>query len=1081
MAQDLLICSVEVLWIRVEIKAGFSLLRRWLPELTRLVLAVWMGGQSFAESAGAPTQNSFVYQGRLTDDAKTPADGTLYDFVFSLYAAEANGAVVGIPVTNNAVPVYGGVFVVNLDFGYGVFNGTPRWLQTTVRKKPASTFQVLSPRQPLSATPQALYALTVADGSVTAGKVTGLLNAANIPGLDTSKIVSGNLEDARLTPNVALLNRTNVFSSTNTFNGVVKATNANNQFTGTFTGNGAALTALNATQMTTGELDPSRVPNLDAGKITTGILGVTRVPDLDSAKITSGTLALARIPNLDATRIPNLDAAKITTGNLGDARLTPNVALLNRTNVFTSTNTFNGVVQATNASNQFTGTFTGNGAALTALNASQVTTGVLDPSRVPTLDAAKIASGILGVSRIPDLDAAKITSGTLALARIPNLDATRIPNLDAAKISTGELDPARVPTLDAAKIASGILGVTRIPDLDAAKIASGTLALARIPNLDATRIPNLDAAKITTGELEDARLSPNVALLNRTNVFTSTNTFKGAVTATNANNQFTGTFTGNGSAVTALNADQVTTGVLDPTRVPTLDAGKITTGVLGVTRIPDLDAAKITSGTLVLARIPNLDATRIPNLDAAKISTGVLDPARVPNLDANKITTGTLAADRIPSLDATKIGAGTLADDRLGSGIARTSELAALQATVVALQATVAALAGGSAGGTVISPNPGDPALLGAGLRLTVTVAAPGWVDDSAAATAPLPRSGHTAVWTGQEMIVWGGNYLKGKYLSDGASYRPELSQWIPVALYHAPEARMNHSAVWTGTEMLVWGGYNGTDYLAGGGRFTVGNNLWVSMSPSILSARERHGAVWTGSRWVIWGGSNAGGRLADGALYDPLTDSWTLLPGTGAPAPRAGASMVWAGDRLLVWGGDGASGLPLNTGAQLLFVNGLPTAWSPINASGAPSARSGHTAVWTGQRLLVWGGTSSASTSVGDGAAYDPASNSWQPLATANAPSARSLHNAVWTGSEMVVYGGQTASGLTATGAAYDPATDQWRVLGNPGSPQARTKATAIWSGTEVIFFGGRGNTSALAALQRLNPQPAWYFFRKP
>ena len=896
MAQDLLICSVEVLWIRVEIKAGFSLLRRWLPELTRLVLAVWMGGQSFAESAGAPTQNSFVYQGRLTDDAKTPADGTLYDFVFSLYAAEANGAVVGIPVTNNAVPVYGGVFVVNLDFGYGVFNGTPRWLQTTVRKKPASTFQVLSPRQPLSATPQALYALTVADGSVTAGKVTGLLNAANIPGLDTSKIVSGNLEDARLTPNVALLNRTNVFSSTNTFNGVVKATNANNQFTGTFTGNGAALTALNATQMTTGELDPSRVPNLDAGKITTGILGVTRVPDLDSAKITSGTLALARIPNLDATRIPNLDAAKITTGNLGDARLTP-----------------------------------------------------------------------------------------------------------------------------------------------------------------------------------------NVALLNRTNVFTSTNTFKGAVTATNANNQFTGTFTGNGSAVTALNADQVTTGVLDPTRVPTLDAGKITTGVLGVTRIPDLDAAKITSGTLVLARIPNLDATRIPNLDAAKISTGVLDPARVPNLDANKITTGTLAADRIPSLDATKIGAGTLADDRLGSGIARTSELAALQATVVALQATVAALAGGSAGGTVISPNPGDPALLGAGLRLTVTVAAPGWVDDSAAATAPLPRSGHTAVWTGQEMIVWGGNYLKGKYLSDGASYRPELSQWIPVALYHAPEARMNHSAVWTGTEMLVWGGYNGTDYLAGGGRFTVGNNLWVSMSPSILSARERHGAVWTGSRWVIWGGSNAGGRLADGALYDPLTDSWTLLPGTGAPAPRAGASMVWAGDRLLVWGGDGASGLPLNTGAQLLFVNGLPTAWSPINASGAPSARSGHTAVWTGQRLLVWGGTSSASTSVGDGAAYDPASNSWQPLATANAPSARSLHNAVWTGSEMVVYGGQTASGLTATGAAYDPATDQWRVLGNPGSPQARTKATAIWSGTEVIFFGGRGNTSALAALQRLNPQPAWYFFRKP
>jgi hypothetical protein len=33
--------------------------------------------------------------------------------------------------------------------------------------------------------------------------------------------------------------------------------------------------------------------------------------------------------------------------------------------------------------------------------------------------------------------------------------------------------------------------------------------------------------------------------------------------------------------------------------------------------------------------------------------------------------------------------------------------------------------------------------------------------------------------------------------------------------------ARAYHSAVWTGTQMIVWGGWNGTDVLNTGGRYT--------------------------------------------------------------------------------------------------------------------------------------------------------------------------------------------------------------------------------------------------------------------
>ena len=95
----------------------------------------------------------------------------------------------------------------------------------------------------------------------------------------------------------------------------------------------------------------------------------------------------------------------------------------------------------------------------------------------------------------------------------------------------------------------------------------------------------------------------------------------------------------------------------------------------------------------------------------------------------------------------------------------------------------------------------------------------------------------------------------------------------------------------------------------------------------------------------------------------------------------------------------------------------------------------------------------------------------------------ARKQHTAVWTGTEMVVYGGTTSeTAAAATGAGYDPVLNHWRALGNPGNPVARTAATAVWTGSQMLFFGGSSASGVpLAALQRLDAQPDWYFFRKP
>lgn len=383
-----------------------------------------------------------------------------------------------------------------------------------------------------------------------------------------------------------------------------------------------------------------------------------------------------------------------------------------------------------------------------------------------------------------------------------------------------------------------------------------------------------------------------------------------------------------------------------------------------------------------------------------------------------------------------------------------------------------------AAGLTVVSANPQDASLSNNGYRYFSSIAAPAWLNGGGV-QVPSARAGHAAVWTGQELLVWGGDLNSITYLNSGARYRPELDTWELMSPVNAPAARTAHTAVWTGTEMIVWGGLTGGGWLGDGARFAPANQTWNPVArASAPSPRMNHLAVWTGSRMVIWGGSRGADTYGDGALYEPVGNVWTPLTLPNAPAPRAKAGAVWAGDRLLVWGGEGAAGF-LNTGGQLLFGNGLPSQWLTNSLTGAPAGRSGHSVVWTGSRLLVWGGVNLAGF-LGDGAAYNPATDTWTPIASGNAPTARTAHSAVWTGAEMLVYGGETAGGTVASGGAYDPATDQWRTLANPGSPQPRSSATAVWSGSEAIFFGGLNGVTPLAALQRLTPQPTWYLYRK-
>jgi N-acetylneuraminic acid mutarotase len=328
------------------------------------------------------------------------------------------------------------------------------------------------------------------------------------------------------------------------------------------------------------------------------------------------------------------------------------------------------------------------------------------------------------------------------------------------------------------------------------------------------------------------------------------------------------------------------------------------------------------------------------------------------------------------------------------------------------------------------------------------TILGGGCVEDTWTATAgPADgRAVHTAVWTGSEMIVWGG--LGPIPLNTGGRYNPSTDSWVTTTTTNAPAVRSYHTAVWTGTEMIVWGGLNDAGPLNSGGRYNPITDSWI---PTTISnapdARYIHTAVWTGSEMIVWGGFN-GNYLNTGGRYNPGTRRWTATSTTNPPDARQFHTAVWTGSEMIVWGGYG-NGV-FNTGWR---YNPVTNNWIATSTTNPPDVRYYHTAVWTGNEMIVWGGTSDGFNALGDGARYDPGTNSWTATSGANAPAARQNHTAVWSGSEMIVWGGYFDSN---TGGRYNPSSDSWVNTGTANVPLGRRAHTAVWTGSEMIVWGG-------------------------
>lgn len=256
--------------------------------------------------------------------------------------------------------------------------------------------------------------------------------------------------------------------------------------------------------------------------------------------------------------------------------------------------------------------------------------------------------------------------------------------------------------------------------------------------------------------------------------------------------------------------------------------------------------------------------------------------------------------------------------------------------------------------------------------------------------------------------------------------------------------------------------------------------SVGFSKLPYNFDIRVGARAVWTGNRFAMFGGQHQGTYFDDGYRFRPGDPQATPLGSVNGPSARALHSATWAKDTMVVWGGRSSSTSNLGNGAAW-----SPTtdSWTNLPTSGAPSARFHHSATWTGTEIIIFGGYD-GNLAVGGGARlqHDGSSwNSWSALdvSDTHTPSSRYGHCAVWIGSKLLIWGGVGNSGTNAValadGAAYHPnAADKWTPISTSNAPSRRSFPARAWTGREMLVWGGFDDAtgSAVPGGARYNPQ---------
>ncbi|MDC0675927.1 hypothetical protein [Nannocystis radixulma] len=250
--------------------------------------------------------------------------------------------------------------------------------------------------------------------------------------------------------------------------------------------------------------------------------------------------------------------------------------------------------------------------------------------------------------------------------------------------------------------------------------------------------------------------------------------------------------------------------------------------------------------------------------------------------------------------------------------------------------------------------------------------------------------------------------------------------------------------------------------------------------------------AVATDHEVFVWGNERAREhrrpKRTVAARVDPIAGTIRPASTVRAPSPRTFPYAVWTGAGVVVWGGLGAHDELLGDGA---VWDPITDAWRPMSAVQAPSPRESAAVVRMGERVAIVGGSaktfralrseSSSDASLGDGALYDPATDTWEPIA--DQPDVRGTLVALWSERDgLLAWNG-------AELARYDVTAKRWtrlpKIPAPPGRPRFRVREapwpTAVVSPTEdapgtIYRFDAVSQRWQSAPLPPRTPAQIWF-----
>ena len=594
---------------------------------------------------------AFTYQGQLLNNG-SPANGS-YDLTFALFNTNASGVAIAGSVTNNAVSVTNGLFTTMIDFGPGVFTGATNWLQIGVATNGVSSFTPLSPRQQLTPTPYATFANTAANlsGTLPAAQISGTVSSANLSGTYGNAVTlnnagnsfSGNgsgltgLNAASLTGTlpVASLPATVV---TNTETGVTLG----GTFNGTFSGNGAGVTnvglgTLNAPGLFSwGNFITASSPGVGILPQSVVAVDVNGDGKLDLISANAGANTLTVLTNngsggfgSNATLTAGSSPRAVVAADInGDGKLDLISANYNDNTLTVLTNNGSGGFGLASSPGVGSGPYSvvaadvnGDGKLdLISANYNDNTLTVLTNNGSGGFGLA--SSPVVGSHPVSVVAADVNGDGKLDLISA-NINANTLTVLtNNGSGGFGSNATLNVGSSPASVVAADVNEDGKL-DLISANAGANTLTvLFNTPIIRGTfsgngsGLTSLNASQLASGTVADAFLSSNVAFDNGNNFFTGVNTF------VNAFNVFTGiSFTGNGSGLTSLNAANLT-GSVPSSALNSVPAASLT-GTLPLALLPATVVTNTETG-VTLGGTFSGNGSGLTNLNTAQFANSVL-------------------------------------------------------------------------------------------------------------------------------------------------------------------------------------------------------------------------------------------------------------------------------------------------------------------------------------------------------------------------------------------------------------------------------------------------------------------------